>query len=169
MATDISPILGITLLEFIDAATIASICVAIGIFGSIAANVYLSHKERGQTRLAESARLAIELQKEWKGESEFTSIVGKLKERGADFSGERPNVGYVLGVFEDLAILWRDKTLTETHVREFFGRDIVRIGANESVMAILDEARQKNPKNTYNNLVKLLEASKTWGMDPLFV
>ena len=51
-------------------------------------------------------------------------------------------------------------------MREFFGRDIVRIAANESVMKILNDYHHEDIEHNYKALKKLLDDSKKWGMKP---
>ena len=93
-------------------------------------------------------------------------MIFKLEKPHAEFTDEDDNVHFVLTKFEDIAILRKDELITKTHTREFFGKDIVRIAANKSVMRILDEYHREDGRNNYNNLKELLQNSEKWGMSP---
>ena len=118
-----------------------------------------------QQKKADSARLILALLEKWKGQTPFTKIVFNLATPNMDFT-DKDKVNPVLAVFEDIAMLRQDKALTENHVREFFGRDIVRLHANESMMKFVNDFHKKDPKHNYNNLKKILDDSKEWVMEP---
>ena len=119
-----------------------------------------------QQKKVNSAGLTLKLLEKWKGHNTFTKMIFKLQKPDVEFTDKRDGVHFVLATFEDIAILRKDKTLTETHVREFFGRDIVRIDANKSVMKILNEYYEEDHIHNYNNLKKLLKDSEKWRMKP---
>ena len=73
---------------------------------------------------------------------------------------------FVLGKFEMISVLQESGVLNDVHIREFFGMNIVRINSNESVMKILDDYYNEDHAHNYNNLKKLLNDSKKWGMKP---
>ena len=137
--------------------------------GSSLIIAYVIHKRNKelleQQKKVNSAELALKLLEKWKG-CTFTRMILKLNKPNAKFTDEGDGVHFVLATFEDIAVLWKDGTLTKTHVREFFGRDIVRIDANKSVMKILNEYYEEDHIHNYNNLKKLLKDSKKWGMKP---
>ena len=151
--------------------------VAIAISSSVAVTGFLSwwNTRQSNNRMNEqlesqnkiaSANLVFKLLENWNGDNTFTQMIYKLEKPNAEFTDEDDGVHFVLNTFEDIAILRKDKTLTETHVREFFGIDIVRIDANESVMKILNNYRQEDIEHNYNHLKNMLDDSKKWGMKP---
>lgn len=158
IATEISPIFGLSLLAIMEILTISA-----G-FGSFVVAFFIWRTQNGQKNIA-SANLALKLLKNWNGDSVFTRMILKLEKPNAVFT-EKDDVDFVLATFEDIATLWKSKTLTKTHVREFFGRDIVRINANESIMKILNKYHKEDPIHNYNNLKRLLDDSKKWEMKP---
>ena len=117
-----------------------------------------------QNKIA-SANLVFKLLEHWKEDSAFTQILLEIEKPNVKFTNEN-YVHYMLATFEDMAVLREDGMLTEDHIRNFFGRDIVRIGVNESIMKILNEYYEEDTANNYNNLVKLIDDSKNWGLSP---
>ena len=141
----------------------------IGAFSSVSI-AYVIHKRNvallEQQRKVNSAELSLKLSESWNRINTFTKLIFKLSKPNMKFKDEEDGVFFVLGKFEDIAILRKDEILTEIHVREFFGMDLVRINANESIMKILDEYHNENADHNYNNLKELLDDSKEWGLDP---
>ena len=134
--------------------------------GLVACVIHKRNKELlEQQKKADSVRLVLVLLEKWKGQTSFTEIVYDLATPNKQFT-DKDKVNPVLAVFEDIAMLRHDKALTENHVREFFGRDIVRLDANKSIMKIVNDFYNKDHKHNYNNLKKMLDDSKEWGMEP---
>ena len=90
-------------------------------------------------------------------------MISKLRGPNVIFTDGK-DIHFMFSIFDNIAILKNDGTLDDTHVREFFGRDIVRIGANKSIMKILNKYYDADPDYNYNNLKKLLIDSKKWEM-----
>ena len=162
MITEISPILGLNLLELIEHTVILVFGVSIGTLIGV---WYWNFKQHKLQVKSTSAQLALKLVEKWHNDLLFSEITFDLGTEDIQFT-DKDKVNPVLAVFEDIAILKRDKLLTETHVREFFGREIVRINANVSIMKIIDDFHKRDVKHNYNNLKEMLEDSKKWGMDP---
>ena len=150
--TEISPIFGLSVLGIMGILTI------VAGFGSFVVAFFIWYTHNGQKKIA-SANLIIKYLEPWENDKRFAQMILKLEKPNARFTNE-DSVHFMLAKFEDIAILRKDKTLTKTHVQEFFGRDIVRIDANESVMKILNEYYEKDSAHNYNNLKKLLNDSK---------
>ncbi len=108
----------------------------------------------------------MKLSEKWESDDMFTKMILKLKKPHTEFIDKDDNVHSVLSKFDNIALLWKDKTITETHVQWFFGKNIVRITANKSVMKILDKYHNEDVKNNYNHLKKLLKESKSWKISP---
>ena len=115
---------------------------------------------------ATSAQLCMQLLEDWNNNNTFAKMMSKLKKPNAEFADKDDNVHFVLGKFENLAILKKDKILNETHVRKFFGKDIVSIAVNESVTKILYKYHYEDVKHNYNNLIVLRKDSEKWGIPP---
>ena len=162
MVTEISPIFGLSLVELVEHAIIGALMVSIGTLVGV---WYWNSKQHKLQVKSTSAQLALKLVEKWHNDPLFCAIVFDLATPDMKFP-DKDKVNPVLAVFEDIAILKRDKLLTETHVLEFFGRDIVRINANDSMRIIIDEYHDRDVKHNYNNLKEMLEDSKKWRMDP---
>ena len=169
VATEISPILGLTLLgmvEWIAIAILISVIVTGGFsFWSIRQSKAQVYKQLETQNKIASANLVIKYLKRWEEDEDFKQVIIKIEDANAEFSNKH-DVTFVLAVFEDISVLRKDGTLTETHIREFFGRDIVRMRSNKSIMKIINEYHNKDPIHNYNNLVELINDSKDWGLNP---
>ena len=62
-----------------------------------------------------------------------------------------------LGALEEVAIFWKEKTITINHVMEFFGPELEAIPRNEPVMRRLKEKREEG---AYEKLCELLTELK---------
>ena len=119
-------------------APFASIVVA-GVIGvSIIVNVILSRKDRKQTKehimrthQAESARLALELRQSRSKTKypEFAEFIDKLY-ASEPIEADDSNIRRFLGELETVAVFWDEKTMLESHVREFFWPDLKLVNNN---------------------------------------
>ena len=169
MVTEISLIFGLSLLSMIEwVAIVISSSVAVTGFlswwNTHQSNNRMNEQLESQNKIA-SANLIIKYLKHWEGPGLFGKMILKLENTDTKFT-DKSDMGFMLATFEDLAILWKDKTLTEIHIREFFGRDIVRIGSNKSIMKHVNEYHQQDITHNYNNLVELIKKSESWKMSP---
>ena len=157
MITEISPIFGLSLLGLVETTVLSVIVGAIVGIGSSVIIAYTIHKRNKelleQQKKVNSAQLALKLLESWNKTNVLMQMLLKMEKPNVKFTDEN-DVHYMLAPFEDIAVLRKDGTLTETHVREFFGRDIVRINANKSIMKILNEYHKEDPIHNYNNLKK---------------
>ena len=169
MVTEISPIFGLSLLSLIEWVAIV-ISSSVAVTGALSwwnthqSNNRMNKQLESQNKIA-SANMITKYLKHWEESGLFGKMILKLEDTDKEFT-DKGDMDFMLATFEDLAILWKDKTLTDTHIREFFGRDIVRIGANKSIMKHVNEYHQKDIANNYNNLVELIKKSKSWNMSP---
>ena len=163
MVTEISPIFGLSLLELVEYAVIGAFIVSAATLIMVGYDNDRRHKLQVKST---SAQLCMKLLEKWESNNTFAKMILKLETLHTEFTDEDDNVHFVLTKFEDIAILNRDELLTDTHVREFFGKDIVRIAANKSVMGILDEYHNEDVRNNYNNLKEMLKTSEKWRMSP---
>ena len=98
----------------------------------------MAEQMKAQHKVA-SATLIDNLLKTWRVDTPFTRTLDKLSDPNAKFRTEQ--VYEVLDEYEDLAVLYVDETLDKNHVRQFFGRGIVQINANQQVKRILTDYR----------------------------
>ena len=168
VVTEISPILGLTLLGMVEWIAIA-IFVSAGVTGVFSlwsirqSKAQVSKQLETQNKIA-SANLIIKYLKHW-DDKDFDEVIVKIEDANAEFS-HKHDVTFVLAVFEDIAVLRKDRMLTDNHIQNFFGRDIVRMRANKSIMKIINEYYDKDPVHNYNNLMELIKDSKDWGIEP---
>ena len=120
---------------------------------------------KSQNKIA-SANLVRDILKPWRADTPFTRMLGKIEDTHMKFDKDEDLVHDLFTEFEDIAVFWKDKILDDKHVREFFGREIIRIKVNKSIMKILKDYNKKDPANNYNNLMELIEHSKCWNMTP---
>ena len=147
-----------------------AILISVAVTGSLSywsirqSKAQVSKQLETQNKIA-SANLVIKYLKHWEEDVFFGQMTFKMEKTDTEFADEG-DVHYMLATFEDISVLWKDGILTDTHIRNFFGRDIVRIGANKSIMKILNEYHEKDTVHNYNNLVELIKNSENWGMAP---
>ena len=67
-------------------------------------------------------------------------------------------------MFEDIAVLWRGGTLTDTHVKEFFGSNIRDIRKSKIMQERIEEESKHNPDFILVNLRALLRKSEKWNV-----
>ena len=117
-----------------------------------------------QQKIINSAKLVLHFLKYWEDEKhqgfqDFLIDLHKSKIR----KGE-PAIGSVLLIFEDIAILWREKTLTDNHVKEFFGNALRDIRDNEIMQKHIEKVSKPEPDFIYVNLRPLLEETRNWNI-----
>ena len=68
----------------------------------------------------------------------------------------------VLTIFEDIAILWHEKTLTDNHVKEFFGNPLRDIRDNEIMQDRIKKESKSESDFILVNLRALLRETVKW-------
>lgn len=147
-------------MENIDLAIATSILgpIAIGIIALLIHGL----RQRKQTKI-DSARLSMELMRPWKNSPAFIDFLGRMHDSHIDENDE-DLIRETLILLEEIAILWKEGTLTENHVKEFFGTIIKDIKNNKIMMKYFEVLREENPNYYYVNLAKLFKASKKWNI-----
>ena len=126
----------------------------------------LEHQEKAsfdmleQQKTINSAKLSLNLLEFWKEEKyaaiqDFLYKLNKSKESETDIA-----INSVLHMFEDIAVLWRGGTLTDTHVKEFFGSNIRDIRKSKIMQERIEEESKHNPDFILVNLRALLRKSE---------
>lgn len=163
MATDISPVFGLTLIELIEDAVIT---VFVGIAAAVIVSVMSHLDNKKQVKLhakVESARLARELHSSWRNNAEFQSILAKVN--NPDITAYPEDEAYpFLDKFEDIATFWDDDILQDKHVRSLFGANLKKIRKDDHLLLYITMAQQENPR-TFIYLQKLLKKSEEWDPD----
>ncbi len=124
-------------------------------------NAIVTRKRREQQQKVDSARLVWEICEYWSEtkypeSAKFINDLYAIKAKADD-----PQTRKFLSHLEHLAILWKEETILEDHVKEFFWPDLKTVQKN---LPIKDRIYQKYEQDhhTYANLIKLLEKSKEW-------
>ena len=117
MATDISPIFGISLLELVEWITIIPMIISIGV---VLALVLIYRSQHGLQQRLVSAQLSLKMLEYWDDSKhkDFADLVeliplSKVKE-------DDPRIGSYLSIWEEIAVFCNEKTITNTHMKEFF-------------------------------------------------
>ena len=176
LITEISPIFGLSLLELLE---IAPILISIAILVSAAMTGIFSYKSIKQSKAQmiesraqvteqlklqnkiASAQLAWKLLEYWrdKKHSEFTDFMEELY--NSKVNKDEPRIADVLQIFEDIAVFWDDKSLTENHTKEFFGHPL-RIIRESQIMQDRIKSASADSDFIYANLRPLLEKTVEW-------
>ena len=185
MITEISPIFGLSLLELfelsslaIPIAIIAAACITGGLsYWSIRqsktdslqnkkqmveSKKQMAKQLKLQNNIA-SAQLAWNILEYWRESKHegFTDFLKKLHRSEIDPNDE--NIGVTLNIFEDIAILWHEKTLTDNHVKEFFGNPLRDIRESPIMQEKIKKVSAQKPELFFANLRPLLEKTREWG------
>ena len=177
MITEISPIFGLNLLELIEwimiATPIAIIISAIvtGVFSYRSINQSKTQAKQSREQIdtqlklqnnIASAQLVWSILEYWREEKHdgFTNFLMRLHR--SEIKEDDRVIGVVLGIFEDIAIWWKEGTLTDNHVKEFFGNPLVDIRDNKIMQERITKSSKKNPDFIFVNLRALLEETLKW-------
>ena len=158
MVTDISPIFGLPLVGLVDIATFVGVG-AIAASGVIAYVIYRGNKAQlEQQKKVNSATLALKILENWSESKHprFTGFLDRLER--SEVTKNDPDMDMFLDEFENIAIFWKDGTLTETHVNEFFGTNLEQISANPVTKDYLKDLKD-NHSSKYANLRLLIDAN----------
>lgn len=160
---EISPIFGLTLLELAELVTIATIvsgiAAAIGVILSTI-TIIRSRLENIHQNKVSSANLILELLEPWRKE-EFQKFLAEVADPKITTYDE-VKLEKFLNQLEDIATFWKDGTLTEIHVKEFFGSNLKNIQDDKFIQDYIKKWNDKNPKYYFVNLKKLIEKVKDW-------
>ena len=152
---------------------LGSAAIAIVIAVSIITNVVIARRQesryneeqRRQTKVA-SANLAYKILRAWRTEGWFIDLLSKIRDPNA--VPDEADAYSALDLFEDIAVLWNDGTLNESHVKEFFGTNLNNVRNNHAMMGFMDALRKNDPEYYYVNLDELLKRVEKWGIKSQF-
>ena len=159
LVTDISPILRLSLLSVLESVSI------IASFGSLAvAGVifYVHHRQHNLRVKVTSADISMKLFEKWRvgKNKEFQVLLDDLY--ALDIAPDDPRLGLFLNTLEEIAVFWNEDTLTDNHVKEFFGSTLELFTNNPVAYEYFKNEREENPKSNYKNLQDLLDKPKIW-------
>jgi len=107
-----------------------------------------------------SANLILELLKPWKTDK-FKHLLSQLSDPNTKEYDEK-EIEEFLNHFEDIATFWKDKTLNEDHIKEFFGSNLKMIHDDEFIQNYIQKWVEKNRDYFFVNLRKLLDKVEKW-------
>ena len=155
LEAEISRLTGLMLVEIVEIAVIvASGIAAIG----LTVTMLKSYK---QTKI-DSASLILELLNPW-GMKDFKQLLSQMADPNITKYDET-KLEEFLNRLEIIAVFWKDKTLTETHVKEFFGANIKTVRDDEFIQAYMKKWTDINPDHFFVNIIKLTKKVKKWGI-----
>lgn len=154
MLTDISPIVGLTLIELVELDTL----ILLGGSAAIAAIIGVANwKLLNQRKKVDSAKRIWELGSSWRNNPEFQEFLEKLMNPKVTKYTEE-EMGPVLDRFEYIATFWKDKTIQGHHVESFFGENLRVMQKDQCIQEYIEKVRSENPE-VLADLVQLLEKS----------
>ena len=120
----------------------------------------MTEQLKNQNRIA-SARLAWKLLEYWREEKHagFTDFMEELYNSKINENDSR--IPDVLQIFENIAVFWHEKSLTDNHVIEFFGHPL-RIIRESQIMRERITKASADSDLIYANLRPLLEKTREW-------
>ena len=163
LEAEISPILGMTLLELVEWVAFATIAAgfaaAVGIGISIYNLITSSNESKKQGKVA-SANLVLELLKPWR-QDEFQKLIDDIYDPTVTEYDERVMENF-LNHFEDIAVLEKDGTLSTNHVKEFFGANLKAVRDDERIQSYIKKWTDKNSDYYFVNLRELIKKVDDW-------
>lgn len=127
--------------------------------------IFTHFHRQGRQNKIDSGNLIMKLLVPWRTDTNFIKCLEFISDPSAVIKKNDQLVLSLLDQFEDIAIFWNDDTLSDNHIKEFFGTNLVNIRKNTSILNFIKEKNNEKPKYYYVNLLKLLEKSKKWNID----
>jgi len=153
LEAEISRLTGLILVEFVEIAVIIATSIAAGGF-------LMTWKTRRKEAKIASAHLILELLKPWRN-PDFQQLLHEMVDPNTTEYDEI-KLEQFLNQLESVAIFWKDKTLTDTHVKEFFGENLKLVRDDKFIQDWMNEYIVKNPEYYFVNLTELVKKVKEW-------
>ena len=165
MATDISPIFGLTLIALSEWAIIIGALIGLGGAGAVAGVIWRANRRHlQQQKEVDSARLARDLHRPWRNSPNFKKFLAEVN--NPDIKDYDPELlDAFLDTFEVIATFWYTGSLNNTHTRSLFSANLKTIREDNHIMGHIKTAQQKNSR-TFFYLRTLLRTSKEWDASP---
>ena len=115
-----------------------------------------------QQKIINSSKLVLHFLKYWEDEKhegfqEALTRIHESKIKKDDYA-----ILPVLGIFENIAILWHEKTLTDNHVKEFFGNSLRDIRESRIMQDQILKSAKSNNDFIFVSLRDLLLETSKW-------
>ena len=151
MVTDISPIFGMSLLGLVEWIAIIPMIISIGV---VLALMFIHRNQHGLQQRLVSAQLSLKMLEYWDPlkHEDFANFVELVS--NSEVGEDDHYIGNYLSIWEEIAVFCNEKTITNTHMREFFKPDLKAIHDNTVVCGYL---KKNHTKTTYHNLWELME------------
>ncbi len=132
---------------------IVSIIIAMGIL--IVNTIHIKKQS-----LISSANLILNLLKPWRTD-DFKVFLAQIADPNITKYDEN-RLEEFLNQLEDIAIFWKDGTLSEVHVKEFFGANLKTVRDDKFIRNYIKTWADKNPDYYFVNLRELINKVKDW-------
>lgn len=148
----ISPLFKLTMLELTEIMSVAGVIISIALIATVWITNY---RQMDQRIRVDSANLVLKFLEPWHDKKNFVAFVERVLD--PEVTQYDPGMlAMMLNQFEDMAVLWRDKTVRLNHIQEYFGPNLRAIRDDAFIQSHIAEAARKNPR-AYSNLRRLLE------------
>ena len=112
---------------------------------------------KNQTKIS-SAHLILKLNEPWT-DKYFKRVLEKITKNETLKDHE---IEKFVNNLENIGIFWDDKTITDNHVKEFFGANIKLAYENAQIIKFINEFRKKNEDYYFTKLSKLFNKLDKW-------
>lgn len=149
-----------TLTEWVALSTVVSgIAAAIGIIFATYTIIKSRYENIHQNKVS-SANLILDLLTPWRKE-EFQKFIDEINNPQIT-NYDEGKLEKFLNQLEDIATFWKDGTLTDVHVKEFFGANLKAVRDDQFIRAYLKKWNDQNPKYYFVNLLQLIGKVEGW-------
>jgi len=107
-----------------------------------------------------SANLILELLQPWRKQP-FKDFLKEIVDPNITQYDE-VNLEEFLNQLEDIAIFWKDGTLSEVHVKEFFGTNLKTVRDDEFIQNYMKKWIDKNHDYYFVNITNLIKKVEKW-------
>jgi len=107
-----------------------------------------------------SANLILEILKPWRKDP-FKKLLGEMIDAQVTQYDES-RLEEFLNQLETIAIFWKDKTLSDNHVKEFFGANLKIVRDDAFIQKYMNKWITKNPDYYFVNLKELIKKVNKW-------
>ena len=151
--TAISPVFGLTLLEWADWIALGGALVSAGLVGTL---LFIHRRQHSLQRKMVSAQLSQKMLEYWEPDKHrwFVTFVELMPVSDGGIKEGDPGIARYLSIWEEIAMYCNEGTITKNHRDQLFVPDLKYIRSNKVVCGYL---KKKHTNMTYNNLWKLME------------
>lgn len=160
MATDISPIFGLTLLQWADWVALLGAIFSIGLVVTL---LFIHWRQHSLQQKMVSAQLSQTMLEYWQPDKHgwFVDLIKAMPT--TEIKEDNKDLGRYLAIWETIAVYCNEGTITKKHRNELFVPDLKNIRNNKAVCGYL---KSKYTDTTYNHLWKMMkETCGTCGND----